>query len=87
MDFIDFEQLLNLIYVALAMILGATIGFDRRTADKSAGLRTHMLVAGAAALPVSLGDVIIIHFDLDVSEGVRWSDPTPSVLSKQLSPG
>ena len=45
-----FDQLLTLAYVALAMILGAAIGFERESADKPAGLRTHMLVAGVAAL-------------------------------------
>jgi putative Mg2+ transporter-C (MgtC) family protein len=36
--------------VALAMLLGGVLGFERKIAHKPAGLRTHMLVAGAAAL-------------------------------------
>lgn len=35
--------------VALAMLLGGLIGLERELANKSAGFRTHMLVAGAAA--------------------------------------
>ena len=35
---------------ALAMLLGGVIGFEREVARKPAGLRTVMLVAGAAAL-------------------------------------
>jgi uncharacterized membrane protein YhiD involved in acid resistance len=38
-----------------AMLLGGLIGLDREAARKPAGLRTHMLVSGAAALLVLLG--------------------------------
>jgi putative Mg2+ transporter-C (MgtC) family protein len=40
--------------VAIAMALGAAIGFEREWAQRPAGLRTHMLVAGAAALFVGI---------------------------------
>jgi putative Mg2+ transporter-C (MgtC) family protein len=36
--------------VALAMLLGGLIGLEREAANRPAGFRTHMLVAGAAAL-------------------------------------
>ncbi|MCD6672635.1 MAG: MgtC/SapB family protein [Burkholderiaceae bacterium] len=36
--------------VAVAMVLGGPIGFERELANKPAGFRTHTLVAGAAAL-------------------------------------
>lgn len=75
MEFFNLDQLINLTYVALAMVLGAAIGLERETAEKPAGLRTHMLVAGSAALLVALSDVIVVHFDLDVSGGVVRSDP------------
>jgi putative Mg2+ transporter-C (MgtC) family protein len=48
--------------VALAMVLGGLIGAERELADKPAGLRTHMLIAGAAALLVGLSDVMIHRF-------------------------
>ena len=48
-------QLLIILQVVVAMALGAIIGYDRQLADKPAGLRTHMLVAGAAALFIGLG--------------------------------
>lgn len=48
--------------VAFAMLLGAVVGAEREWADKPAGLRTHMLVAGAAALLVGLADVLLEHF-------------------------
>jgi len=34
----------------MAMALGAMVGYDREASDKPAGLRTHMLVAGAGAI-------------------------------------
>ena len=48
--------------VALAMVLGGVIGFEREMADKPAGFRTQMLVAGAAALLVGLADVMLVHY-------------------------
>jgi putative Mg2+ transporter-C (MgtC) family protein len=48
--------------VALAMVLGGAIGFERETANRPAGFRTHMLVAGAAALLVGMGDVFLEIF-------------------------
>lgn len=51
--------------VALAMLLGGVIGFEREVADKPAGFRTQMLVAGAAALLVGLGDALLSRFTAD----------------------
>lgn len=48
--------------VACAMLLGGLVGIDREIAKKPAGLRTLMLVAGASALIVSLGDALVTHY-------------------------
>ena len=64
-----------LAYVAVAMLLGALIGLEREFKDKPAGLRTHMLVAGAAALLLSLGDVVTSHFQLELGGQVVQADP------------
>ena len=56
------EQLRILGQVALAMALAAIIGSERELARKPAGLRTHMLVSGAAALLVGLGFTIVRRF-------------------------
>lgn len=48
--------------VAIAMVLGGVIGLEREIADKPAGLRTHMLIAGASALLVGLGGAMIRRF-------------------------
>lgn len=55
-------DLLILGQVALAMILGALVGLDREFADKPAGLRTHMLVGGAAALLINVADLAFQQF-------------------------
>ena len=43
-----------LLRVCIAVIVGAVIGIERELAEKPAGLRTHMLVAGSSALFVGL---------------------------------
>lgn len=72
---IDFGQVANLALVALAMFLGALIGLEREWAGKPAGLRTQMLVAGSAALLVTLGDAILGHFDVANRDQLVRSDP------------
>lgn len=65
--------------VLLAMVLGGMIGIERELADKPAGFRTHMLIAGSAALLVGLGDALLDSFILSTpADGVRsgiQSDP------------
>lgn len=51
-----------IIKVALAMALGGLMGMERELAQKPAGLRTHMLVAGASSFLVVLGDIMINHY-------------------------
>ncbi len=51
-----------LLRVAAAMLLGGVLGIERELGKHAAGLRTHMLISGAAALIVGLGDVIAGHF-------------------------
>jgi len=53
------SQLEILGQVALAGALGGVLGAEREWHGKPAGLRTQMLVAGAAALFVALGPVLI----------------------------
>jgi putative Mg2+ transporter-C (MgtC) family protein len=63
-----------LLEVFLAMFLGGLIGFERELAGKSAGLRTHMMMAASAALLVALGDVLVRRFDAQPGQIVQ-SDP------------
>ena len=64
-----------LVQVGLAMLLGAAIGFEREAKDKPAGLRTHMLTAGAAALLVSVGTILVEHLAVRLGVQVVDSDP------------
>jgi putative Mg2+ transporter-C (MgtC) family protein len=68
------EQLQIIGLVALAMLLGGLIGAERRLADKPAGLRTHMLIAGAAALLTAIGGALLENIYLRQGEAVQ-SDP------------
>lgn len=52
----DQLQLVGL--VAIAVVLGAVIGAEREVANKSAGLRTHALVAAGSALAVAIGHIL-----------------------------
>jgi putative Mg2+ transporter-C (MgtC) family protein len=70
------QQLLVLGQVSLAMILGAVVGLNREFSKKPAGLRTHMLVAGAAALIVRLSEIAFIHFSSFVDSNILQLDPT-----------
>jgi putative Mg2+ transporter-C (MgtC) family protein len=55
-------QLSVLAEVMVAMTLGGLIGFERETANRPAGLRTHMLLAGACCLIVGLGGAMLTTF-------------------------
>ena len=61
-------QLGVLATTAYAMVLGGAIGYERELKDRPAGFRTHMLVAGAAALLVGLTDLLSQRFS---GEGYR----------------
>jgi putative Mg2+ transporter-C (MgtC) family protein len=69
-------QLRLLLHVVLAFLLGGTIGWEREAAEKPAGLRTHMLVCGAAALLVGLGEILTEEFRRDVFGDLVRTDPT-----------
>lgn len=68
-------QLAVLVSTAYAMLLGGAVGFERELKNRPAGFRTHMLVAGAAALLVGLGDLIATHFSAQYPEQLLRVDP------------
>ena len=61
--------------VLLALFLGGLIGLEREIVGKPAGLRTHMLVAGATTLIVDLGDVAINLFTVETAGSLVSADP------------
>lgn len=68
----DFSILLR---VAAAMLFGGILGIEREMGRHAAGLRTHMLIAGAAALIVGLGDSVAEHFQQDQYRDLLQVDP------------
>ena len=52
-------QIVILAKVAFAMLLGGIIGLEREYSEKPAGLRTLMLVSGAAAVLMFTGEILV----------------------------
>ena len=73
----DFDQTQYqiLLKLVVAMFLGALLGLERELANKPAGLRTHMLVAGASALLVALAEFGVERFQVDLGGTLIRSDP------------
>jgi len=69
------QQLWAVIYVLIAMIFGGLIGMEREAEDKPIGLRTNILIAGASALFVFLGEAITEHMQQQIGEAIE-TDPT-----------
>lgn len=67
------EEIDILLKVIVAVSLGGIIGIERELAKKPAGIRTHMFVAGAAALVMSLSTLVINEFN--ATFGKVQSDP------------
>ena len=52
------DELDIVVRVVVAALLGGLVGFDRESADKPAGIRTHMMVAAGATLFVGVSLLI-----------------------------
>jgi putative Mg2+ transporter-C (MgtC) family protein len=70
------EQIAILGKVAFAAVLGGIIGTEREYVRKAAGLRTHMLVAGAACLLQSLAPIMATRIAGSASAEALRMDPT-----------
>lgn len=57
--------------VALAMVIGGVIGWERETSNRPAGLRTHMLVAIGAAVVMMMGEMALYKY-----ADITTMDPT-----------
>lgn len=57
------EEVDILLKVVVAVCLGGIIGIERELAKKPAGIRTHMFVAGAATLVMSISTLLIHEFN------------------------
>lgn len=56
------QELLLLVRPVVAALLAGVIGWERESAGKAAGLRTHMLVGLAAALFIVAADVLVARY-------------------------
>jgi putative Mg2+ transporter-C (MgtC) family protein len=66
------EQLNIMVIVLWAMTLGGIVGWERQLGAKPAGLRTHMLVSGAAALLTSITvDLSLLSPTGDPTRGIH----------------
>ena len=69
-------ELILLLHVVIASLLAGLVGLEREARDKPAGMRTNMMVGGAVALLVTLGEVIVKHFiAVGLGDYIR-ADPT-----------
>jgi putative Mg2+ transporter-C (MgtC) family protein len=78
MDIIDtnwIQQLEVVVKVLIAGILGGLIGLERELANRPAGLRTHAILAAAAALLVGFADLLVDHFVGETAPAVLRADP------------
>jgi putative Mg2+ transporter-C (MgtC) family protein len=66
-----YQQLEIALLVLWSMGLGSLIGLERERASKALGIRTHMLVAGAAALVVSVSSQLVYGDSGDPSRGIH----------------
>ncbi len=69
------SQLYLVLNVLLAGAFGGLVGAEREIRSRPAGLRTHILVACAAALFVSLGDVMVDRVTSEAVGGQIRADP------------
>ena len=78
MDLLDTNwnaQLEVTVKVAIAGFLGGLVGLEREFADRPAGLRTHAILAAAAAMLVGTADMIIDHFVDETAPSILRADP------------
>lgn len=75
LDWLRWSELEMLGRVLVAMALGGIVGWEREAADKPAGLRTHIMIAGTAALLVSLGDTFAAKAAAAGAPAVVHADP------------
>lgn len=69
------EQAILLLKIIVAMVLGGLIGYNRERANKAAGLRTHMCVAGSSAFFVGIALPLLEYFSLHTYGDLVRSDP------------
>lgn len=78
MDLYDTDWLAQLEVAAQVFIagcLGGLVGLERELAHRPAGLRTHAILAAAAALLVGTAGMLVDHFSGDTAPSILRADP------------
>jgi putative Mg2+ transporter-C (MgtC) family protein len=70
------EQLAIAAKVAIAGVLGGLVGIERELANRPAGLRTHAILAAAAAFSVGIAEVLVGYFVVESPSSVLRVDPS-----------
>ncbi|MBQ4515832.1 MAG: MgtC/SapB family protein [Clostridia bacterium] len=87
MKFVDSNQLIFLLRIFLACVCGFVIGFERKNRSKEAGIRTHCVVASAAALMMIVSKYAffdVVQSDLFPGVDVRLD---PSRVASTIASG
>jgi putative Mg2+ transporter-C (MgtC) family protein len=82
MDLVDTNWLGQLEVAAMVFVaglLGGIVGFERELAHRPAGLRTHAILAAAAALLVGTVDLLVGHFADETSPAILRVDPIRTI--------
>ena len=69
------EQLAIAAKVGIAGVLGGLVGIERELANRPVGLRTHAILAAAAAFIVGLAELLVTHFAVEGTPAVLRVDP------------
>lgn len=69
------EQFIILADVVISFVLAGFVGYERETKGKPAGLRTNMIIAGAAALMISLARSLVEFYAREMPETKTAIDP------------
>jgi len=85
MEFAPRTELVLLLRLAVAGALAAVLGWERESAHKPAGLRTHMLVGIASALFTVLAELAVTQFPAE-GGGLR-SDPIRVIQAVSIGIG
>lgn len=78
MDLFDTDWLRQLevaVQVLIAGTLGGLVGLEREYALRPAGVRTHAILAAAAALLVGTANMLVEHFSGDTAPSILRADP------------
>jgi putative Mg2+ transporter-C (MgtC) family protein len=70
-----YDELIFLVQALLAVLLGGLLGWERESAGKWAGLRTHMLVCLACMMFIRIGHYLVIDAQKELDDSTLQMDP------------